>query len=330
MKTLLRLVVFIRGRWGWLALAFACLVGGVAFSMVIPQMLGDGVDTALRVGDSGFLWWRMPRETAMWLVAGAIIVASALRGAAEYGQNFLAEFVSQKVSYDIRNAIYDRLQRLSFAYYDQAQTGQLMSRATVDVEAIRMFFGMGLLGIIQTVVMVIGISCILLLKDWRLALMTMAFLPFIAWIAAKFSNRIRPMWLRIQELMAELGTVLQESLTGVRVVKAFSREKEEGKKFSTQATVLYDEHISVARQMAFNMPLMMFIMGLPTILILWYGGREVIAGNLTIGDVTQYILYVGMMVMPVRRLGMMANLISRTVSAGERVLEILDTESAVK
>ncbi len=330
MKVLLRLVVFVRGRWGWLTLAFVCLVGGTAFSMIIPRMLGDGIDTALRVKDSGFLWWPMARETAIWLVAGTIIIASALRGVSEFGQRYIAEAVSQKVSYDVRNAIYDRLQRLSFAYYDQAQTGQLMSRATVDVEAIRMFFGMGLLGIVQTVVMVIAISCILLLMDWKLALMTMAFLPFITWIAYKFSSRIRPMWLRIQELMAELGTVLQESLTGVRVVKVFSREKEEGKKFSTQATVLYDEHISVARQMAFNMPLMMFIMGLPTILILWYGGREVIAGNLTMGYVTQYILYVNMMVMPVRRLGMMANLVSRTISAGERVLEILDTESAVK
>ena len=276
------------------------------------------------------MWWQTSREVAMWLVAGTIIVASALRGASEYGQQFLAESVSQKVSYDIRNAIYDRLQRLSFSYYDQAQTGQLMSRATVDVEAIRMFFGMGLLGITQAVIMVVAISCILLLMDWKLALMTIAFLPPIGWIAYRFSSHIRPMWLKIQELLAFLGVILQESLTGVRIVKSFSREKEEGQKFSTQATVLYDEQIGVARQMAFNMPFMMFLMGLPTVLIIWYGGREVIAGNLTIGNVTQFIFYVLMMVMPVRRMGMMVNLLSRTVSAGQRILEILDTESAVQ
>lgn len=330
MKTILRLVVFIRSRWGWLGLAFGCLVAGTAFSMIIPQMLGTGIDTALKVEESGFLWWQTSREVAIWLVAGTIIIASALRGASDYGQQYLAEAVSQKVSYDIRNAIYDRLQRLSFSYYDQAQTGQLMSRATVDVEAIRMFFGMGLLGITQAVIMVIAISCILLLMDWKLALMTIAFLPPIGWIAYRFSSKIRPMWLKIQELLAVLGTILQESLTGVRIVKSFSRQKEEGQKFSTQATVLYDEQIGVARQMAFNMPFMMFLMGLPTVLILWYGGREVIAGNLTIGNVVEFIFYVGMMVMPVRRMGMMVNLLSRTVSAGQRILEILDTESAVQ
>lgn len=330
MKVILRLVVFIRSRWGWLGLAFGCLVAGTAFGMIVPRMLGDGIDTALKVGESGFLWWPMARETAIWLVAGTIIIASALRGVSEYGQQFLAEAVSQKISYDIRNAIYDRLQRLSFSYYDQAQTGQLMSRATVDVEAIRMFFGMGLLGTVQSVIMVVAISVILLLLDWKLALMTMVFLPFIGWIAYKFSSKIRPMWLKIQEQLAFLGVILQESLTGVRIVKSFSREKEEGDKFAGQATVLYNEQIGVARQMARNMPFMMFVMGLPIILIVWYAGREVINGAMTPGELAQYIVYVQMMVMPVRRMGMLVNLLSRTVSAGQRILEILDTESAVK
>jgi ABC-type multidrug transport system fused ATPase/permease subunit len=329
MKVILRLVIFIRSRWGWLALAFGCMVASTLFAMIIPQMLSDGIDTALKVGESGFLWWSTSRETAIWLVAGTIIIASALRGVSDYGQQFLTEAVSQKISYDIRNAIYDRLQRLSFSYYDQAQTGQLMSRATVDVEAIRMFFGMGMLGIFQSVIMVVAISIILLSMDWKLALMTIAFLPFISWIAYKFSSKIRPMWLRIQEQLAFLGVILQESLTGIRIVKSFSREKEEGKKFAGQATVLYDEQINVARQMAHNMPFMMFVMGLPIILILWYAGREVMNGTMTIGDLTAFILYIQMMVMPVRRMGMMVNLLSRTVSAGQRILEILDTESAV-
>jgi len=330
MKTVLRLIVFVRSRWGWLALAFGCLVLGTAFSLIVPKMLGTGIDTALKVTESGFLWWPMPRETAIWLVAGTVVVASAMRGFAEYGQTYLSQVVSQKTSYDIRNAIYERLQRLSFAYHDQAQTGQLMSRATVDVEAIRMFFGMGILGIIQMVIMLVAISCILLLMDWRLALLTLVFMPLIGWRALVFSNRLRPIWLKIQELMATLGTVLEESLTGIRIVKAFSRQKEESRKFSGQATLLYDEHIGVARQMAFNLPLMLFFMGLPTVLILWYGGRLVVDGTMTIGGLTQFILYLSMLVMPVRRLGMMGNLLSRTISAGQRILEVLDTKSAVK
>ena len=271
MKTILRLIVFVRNRWGWLFLAFICLAFATAFGLIVPRMLGTGIDTALKVTESGFLWWQMPRDTAIWLVAGTVIAASALRGLAEYGQTFLSQTVSQKTSYDIRNAIYERLQRLSFAYHDQAQTGQLMSRATVDVEAIRMFFGMGILGITQLVIMLIAISSILLVTNWQLALLTLAFMPLIAWRTITFSNHLRPIWLKIQELMAALGTILEESLTGVRIVKAFSRQKEEDRKFSGQATLLYNEHIGVAQQMAFNIPLMLFFMGLPTILILWYG-----------------------------------------------------------
>jgi ABC-type multidrug transport system fused ATPase/permease subunit len=158
----------------------------------------------------------------------------------------------------------------------------------------------------------------------------MAFMPIIAWLAYRFSSRIRPMWMRTQELLAELGTILQESLIGVRIVKAFNRQKEESRKFAVQATSLYDQQIGIAKHMSVSMPAMIFFMGLPTILILWYGGIQVVNGTMTIGDLTQFILYVNMMVMPVRQSGMLVNMITRTIMAGQRILEILDAESAVK
>jgi ATP-binding cassette subfamily B protein len=320
MRVIFRLTIFAKKYWGWLLLAFLALVASAGFNLIIPRMMGDAIDTALSSGERSFLF----------VAAGIIIGAGLLRGVAEFGNRFLAEAVSQKVAYDIRNAIFNQLQRLSFAYHDQAQTGQLMSRATVDVEAIRMFFGMGLIGILQLVIMLVAISVILLVLNWQLALLTLAFMPAIAWRAVTVSARLRPMWLRIQELMAALGTILEESLTGIRVVKAFSRQKEEGQKFADQAKVLYDEHISIARIQAFNMPLMAFLIALPTAVILWYGGRQVMDGTLTVGEVTQFILYVGLLVMPVRRLGFMANMVSRTFSSGQRIFEILDVESAVK
>ncbi|MFC1920498.1 ABC transporter ATP-binding protein [Chloroflexota bacterium] len=330
MRIILRVLVFVKPHWHWLALAFICMFLSLAFSLVVPRMLGTGIDTALRVTESGFLWWQMPREQAIWWVAGAVILASIFRGVAEFGQTYLSQSVSQKTSYDIRNSIYERLQRLSFAYHDHAQTGQLMSRATVDVEAIRMFFAMGITGVLQLAIMLIAISVIILLMDWKLALLTLAFMPLIAWRTIAFSNHLRPIWLKIQELMAAMGIILEESLTGIRIVKAFSRQKEESGKFSHQATLLYNEHIGVARQMALNIPMMLFFMSLPTVLILWYGGSQVVEGTMTIGQLTQFMLYVGMLVMPVRRLGMMGNVLSRTISAGQRILEVLDTESAVK
>ncbi len=320
MKILLRLMFFVKKYWQRLLLALICLIASIAFSLVVPRMIGVAIDTALGSGERSILI----------LAAAVVIGATALRGITEYGHRYLSEVVSQKTAYDIRNALFDRLQRLSFAYHDQAQTGQLMSRATVDVEAIRMFFGMGLLGLIQTIIMFIGISYILIAMDWKLAMFALVFLIPVGWRATIVRKVLEPLWLRIQELLASLGTTLEESLTGVRVVKAFSRQREESQKFTSGATALFDKQISVARTMAFNMPLMVFLISLPTVLIMWYGGRQVIAGNLTMGDLTQFILYVGMLIMPVLRLGFMTNMFSRTISAVQRILEILDTESAVQ
>jgi ATP-binding cassette subfamily B protein len=313
-------MTFVKKYWRGLLLSFICLIVTTVASLVIPRVLGQGIDTVLSSG----------QRSSLILAAVIIIGSSALRGLTAYGNRYLTEVVSQRASYDIRDALYDHLQRLSFAYYDKAQTGQLMSRATVDIEAVRMFLGQGLLAIFQTVLLVAGIAYLLVSLDWRLALLTLAFMPAIAWRTIFVSGRLRPVWLKVQQLIAALGTTLQESLSGIRVVKAFSRQKEEGQKFSTDARKLYDAQIGAARLQAFNMPLMVFLLSLPTVLVLWYGGRQVIAGSLTIGGVTQFILYLGMLAMPIRRLGMVANMYSRSVSAGQRILEILDTESLVK
>ena len=313
-------MVFARKYWRWLLLAFICLITTTAFGLAVPWILGEAIDTVLSSGGRSFLW----------LAAGIMLGATALRGVSEYGSRYFREVVSQKTSYDIRNALYDRLQHLSFAYYDKAQTGQLMSRATVDVEAIRMFFGMGLLGVVEIFVLFVAVSYMLVSMDWQLALLTLAFMPAIGWRTIVVSGRLRPIWLKVQQLMGVLGTTLEENLTGIRVVKGFSRQKEESQKFSTQATVLYDQQINAARLRAFNMPLMVFLISLPTVLILWYGGRQVIAGSLTIGNLIQFIMYLGILAMPIRSLGMLVNIFSSTVSAGQRILEILDAQSPVQ
>jgi len=291
-----------------------------AAGLVVPRMLGQGIDTALSSG----------QKSTIVILAGIIIGASIVRGIAGFGNTYFTQVVSQKASYDIRNALYDHLQRLSFAYYDSAQTGQLMSRATVDIEAVRMFLSMGVLSIVQTVLLAGGTIYLLLSLDWKLALICLAFMPAIFWQTLYVSRRLQPVWLKVQQLIAALGATLQESLFGIRVVKAFSRQKEESQKFSADAKKLYDEQINAARLQAIYMPFMTFFLSVPTVLVLWYGGREVIAGNMTIGGVTQFMLYLGMLAMPVRRLGMIATMTSRTISAGQRILEILDTESAVK
>jgi ATP-binding cassette subfamily B protein len=283
-------------------------------------MLGNGIDTVLNSG----------RAATLIIAAGIILGSSALRGITGYGNRYFTQVISQRVAYDLRNHLYDHLQGLSFAYFDKAQTGQLMSRATIDIEAVRAFISMGLLQILQTVFLTIGISYLLISLDWRLALMTLAFVPLMAYRAVLTSRRLRPVWLKVQRLIASLGTTLQESLSGVRIVKSFAQEKTEDKKFADDSRRLYDVQIDAARIVAFNTPLMVFLIGAPTALVLWYGGRQVIAGNLTIGGVVQFIMYLGMLAMPIRALGMVTNMYSRSMSAGERILEILDTTSQVK
>ena len=311
---------FVKKYWKRLLLAFICMLASLAFSLAIPRLLGEGVDTVLGSGE---------RSRLIWL-AVAVLVAGALRGISAFGYTYLTELVSQTTAYDIRNALYDKLQRLSFAFHDQAQTGELMSRATADVEATRMFLGRGLGGVLQISILSIGISYLLVSLNWTLALLTIPFLVVVGWRVVIISRRLRPIWLKIQQLMARLGTILEENLTGVRTVKAFAHEQQESKKFSAQATLLYDEHISATRQRALNIPIMMFAITIPIAVVLWYGGHQVIAGNLTIGGVTQFILYLGMMAMPVRNLGFLTNIFSRAVSAGQRIFEILDTESMVQ
>jgi ATP-binding cassette subfamily B protein len=320
MKTILRLVGFVQKYWPMLLLGLLCLLIGTGFGIVIPRMLGDGIDTVLGSG----------KRSVVIIAAVVIVSASAMRGLAGYGQRYFSEVVAQKVSYNIRNALYERLQRLSFAFHDRQQTGQLMSRATVDVEAVRMFFAMGLLGMAQVLFMFLGVTYMLLSMNWQLGLFTLAFVIPVAWLAVTFGGRIRPIWLRVQAMLGFMGTTLEESLSGVSVVKAFSHQTEDSRQFASQAGSLYDEQIHAARLMAINMPTMVLMVSIPTIFILWYGGRQVDAGNMTVGQITQFILYVGMLMMPIRRLGMMVNLYSRTASAGQRILEILDTESMVK
>ncbi len=330
MKIITRLLAFVRGYWFLLAFAFASLVVATLLGIAIPNLLGDGIDAALGSGTHAFLFFQLDSaQSVLWWVAGAIIIASIIRGISGYLQRYLNELVAQKTTYMMRNALYERIQRLSFAFHDKSQTGQLMSRATVDIEAVRMFFAMGLLGLLQTIIMVISIAALLLVMDWRLALMTLVFVLPVIWLAINFGRTIRPIWLKVQAIMGVMGTTLEENLAGISVVKAFSHEKEDNRKFGEQAMVLADEQVHAAKLMGINAPTMAFLFTVPTAVILWYGGHQVADGVITIGQITQFILYIGMLVMPVRRLGMLVNLYSRTISAGQRILEILDTKSEV-
>lgn len=320
MKIILRLLVFVRKRWPTLLLGFICISVSTIGGLVIPRLLGNGIDTALNSGS----------KTTIVILAMIILGTTVLRSAGRFGDTYITQLVSQQASYDVRNALYDHLHKLGFAYYDKAQTGQIMSRCTADIEAARMFLSAGLLNLIQIFIIVFGVGFLLLSLNWQLALMTLAFMPVIFWQTLYVSGKLQPVWLKVQQWIGILGVTLQESLFGVKVVKAFSLQGRENDRFTSQATSLYNEQIAAARVQAIYTPIMTVLVSIPSVLVLWYGGKQAIDGNLTIGGITQFILYLGMMAGFVSRLGQLANMISRTISAGHRIFEILDTEPLVK
>ncbi|MBI4302294.1 MAG: ABC transporter ATP-binding protein [Chloroflexi bacterium] len=320
MSILLRLLGYSKKYWPWAALTFLCLILSAALAMATPWLIKEVIDVGVARRDKGFLV----------IASLALIAVSLFRGGFGYGQQYLGEFLSQRVAYDLRNTIYDRLQRQSFAYHDQAQTGQLMSRATVDVEAVRWFVALSSLRFLYLIILFFATAFILINFNWRLALVSFGCLPLVGFRAVTVNLRLRPIWLRIQQRIADLGVVLQENLSGVRVVKAFAQEDQERAKFAAPAQDVHDQSLMATRHQSFNMPLMSFLLTMATAIILWYGGREVVAGRLSLGELVAFNGYLLTLAMPVRMVGFMVNIAARAIPAGQRIFEVLDAESAVK
>ena len=288
--------------------------------MVIPRLLGNAVDEALVSGI----------RSQLLVLAGWIILVSVLRGLFAYGQTYLAESVSQRAAYDIRNDFFGKLQALSFGFHDRQQTGNLMSRATQDVEAVRWFMSLGLVRGLQLVFMLGAVAALLLVTNWRLGLVSLAFVPLVIWRAVVMARRLRRTWTQVQEETGHMTTVLQENLTGMRVVKAFGAREHEQAKFEAKATAVADHTYSASLLFASQGSLMTLIFTMAMGAILWFGGREVAADRLTPGELAAFILYMGVLQMPVRMIGWLVNTFSRAASAGQRIFEVLDAVSPVE
>jgi len=335
MHVLIRLLSFLRPYKRRVIFAWLCVCGASLFVLVSPQLVAWAIDTGLKVRIEGVdgadkTGVALGSTHTLVIAALAIVGAAAARGVFAYGQTYLAEWISQRVAYDLRNAIYDHLQRLSYAYHDRAQTGQIMSRATQDVEGVRMYISMGVLRLLYIVILLAAVLGLMLFANWRLALVSWVFLPPIAWRSVVMTTRLRPIWLRVQDGLARLGTVMQENLTGVRVVKAFSREAHESRKFAAEAGALFQDSYATNRIQAVNSPMLTALWMMATVATIWFGGREIIAGRLQPGELAAFMLYLTLLQMPVRVLGWVVILFARAQSAGERIYEILDAESAVK
>ena len=301
------------------ALAFFALTGSSLLYLALPYILGKAVDKVVQQGHLSYL-----------IYAGlAIIGIALLRAVFAFFENYLREALAQFVAYRIRNALYDHLQRMSFAYHDKQQTGHLMSRATADVENVRWFISLGVFRLSYMFLLIVGVTVAMATTNWWLALVSMGFIPIVVARAKSISGQLRIVWNRAQDHTAELSTILQESLTGIKVVKVFNRIDYENEKFAEKSRELNADQIEAAYLQARNTPFINFAFTGMTALILWLGGRQVLNGNMTAGELTQFIFYLALINMPVRMMGWMINLSARAVSSGQRIFEILDAESPV-
>lgn len=322
MKILLRLLGLLRPYKPRLSLAMASVLLSSGFVIITPRLIQWAVDYGIGQRKSDL--------RALIIVSLAIFGAAIGRGIFTYGQSYLGEWISQRVAYDLREQIYNRLQRLSYAYHDKAQIGQIMSRATQDVEAVRMYVNMGVVRLLSIVVILVGAMVLMAMSNITLTILAWVFVPIVAAQSIYMSGKLRPLWTRIQNGMGILGTILQENLTGMRVVKSFAREDQQSDKFRESAEELFRDSFKSNQIQAVNTPMMSGTWMLAMVVTVVYGGHLVIGGHLTIGELTAFILYEQAIQAPVRVLGFMVNIFARAESAGERIYEIIDAESAVR
>ncbi len=313
MVTFKRLLGFLRphrvGVWVSLVLAIAAMLMTVA----IPFLVGKGIDA---IDDA--------RRDDLLLLGLLIVGAGVARFVLTFARRLIAGRVSLGVEYDLRERIYSHLLSLELGFFDRQQTGQLMSRATVDLQAVRFFLGYGLIFIIQSALTLILAAGAMLFLDPTLALISLLPVPFVILIAARYGRRSRPAIQEVQQRLAELTADVEESIGGVRVIKAFAAEGRQNRRIRTSAERVFTQSMVSTRLQAFYNPFIGFLPQLGLAAILYFGGRAVIDGSLTIGDFTAFYAYLLMLLAPMRTLGVMLGMAQRATASGARIFQILD------
>jgi len=294
------------------------LVSGA--NLATPILIGRAIDEGIS-----------PRRLeVIFIVVGWLVGLALARGLFTFLQGYLAERASQGVAYDLRDDLFDRIERLSFSYYDRVQTGQLVTRLTSDVEQIRTFAGSGVVQLANAVVMLLGTTVLLLYLDWRLALVALAIVPIIATLLVRFVGRIRPLFREVQQTLGRLNSVLQEDLLGVRVIRAFAREDYETARYTSVNEELLDKNLTTVRVFANNFPFVFLFANLGTLAIIWFGGWQIIGGRLSVGDLVAFNTLLGFMLFPILTIGFLSASISRAGASAQRVFDVLDAPLDVK
>jgi len=320
MRILFRLLKSLnRYRWQ-LAALLTLVVGATATSLVTPSLIRRAIDEGLVKND----------PAALSQVALLIIGVAVMRSLFGFGRRYTAEWLINRTGYDYRNAMYDKIQRLSFSYHDAAQTGNLMSRCTEDISSLSRFVGQGAVELVQILLLLGGILVLLMQSSVPLTLIGLAPILFLAFITIHLGRMIGPLFLKVDQALGDLSSALQENLTGAQVVRAFAREEHEKEKFGKTNRVLYDAQVRVVGNWGFYMPSMMLFIMLATALILWFGGRMVMAGELSIGELVAFNAYLVLLAQPVQDLGFIVNSAGEAIAGGQRLFEVLDVDEEIK
>jgi len=312
--TFWRLLGFLRPYRRAVLISFALAAVAMGTGVLIPFLVGQTVDEIR--GDGADL-------TPLAL---AVVAAGVLRLTFSVLRRIVAGQVSLGVEYDLRNRMYQHLHSLELSFFDSQQTGQLMSRATVDLQSVRFFLGYGLIFILQSALTIVIAATVMVVLDPWLALVSLAPMPFVIWVSFRYGRRNRPASQEVQQRIAELTAEAEENIGGVRVVKAFAQEDRQLRRFDDRTRRVFEQSMVSTRLRAFYSPFIGFLPQLGLAALLFVGGKQVIDGQLSEGDFVAFYGYVLMLTSPVRMLGMALGMAQRAVASGERVFQLLDRE----
>ncbi|GIP48685.1 putative ABC transporter ATP-binding protein [compost metagenome] len=320
MEVLRQLRGYYQAKLNYLVLSILCLAAATGLGLVYPMLLRKLIDDVIRPGNYG---------EVVWIAAMAVSVV-AVKALLQFLHGFFGGRLGNYLAYRLRNACYEKLQFLSFRYYDTAKTGDLMSRLTGDLEAIRNFVGFGFAQLLNLVLMVTFGSAVMLSIHWQLTLLTMITIPFLAGVALKFESKIHPAFQEMRQALSSLTTAVQENVTGVRTVKSFAREPHEVEKFSHRNERYKDNQIFAATLWSKFFPVMELLASISVAVLLAAGGTLVIKEQLTLGDLVAFFSLIWFIIGPMWGLGFHINNYTQSKASGERVLEILNQPIDVK
>ncbi|MBF2050587.1 MAG: ABC transporter ATP-binding protein [Elainella sp. C42_A2020_010] len=306
-------------RWLAAGALVSSLLLTAAYALT-PQLFRWGIDQGIA----------QKNLDVVLLSAAWMVVAAIARGLFNFGQSFWAEAASQGVAYDLRNKIFSKIQNLSFSYHDQAQTSQLLTRVTSDIEQIRTFLSTSLIQVISAVVTLISIAVILLLMNWELALITLTVIPLSGWLMVRFLKKTSHLFRLVQQQLGDLNAVLQENLFGVRVVKAFVRGDAETARYTRLNRMLIDTNMKTIRAIRNTFPFMFLLSNLVTVVVVGYGGAAVIADRFSIGELVAFNSYLLLILQPILLIGFAAPAIAQAAASADRVYEVVDAEIEIR